>query len=439
MRFTFNDIKPIPKYIESLIKKKDKKNYNYYSGHTRFYSYLAKLKNELVQVYVAVKSKNKKWYCKQVAVHFMHENECMVKDIEFYYFTGYVVGWYEQGLTKSQKWFENGWDIAYDKYFNMNSLVVNKEYALKFNRYKYSAVDNYYGTNILKYLRIYEKFPIAEMLVKLELQNYATSKMLLNKLSKDKAFRKWIYNNRCEIQIKGYYVSTILNAYKDNKSLSQTQRFEENKKYFSRQDNFKRIKNFIDKSEYAKFFDYLKSNDIDLNSYNDYLSACEYLRLDLSLAKNKYPHNFKKWHDIRIDEYNTAKAMEDYKKRKMLYKKFEKVAKKYLFMQSDAENGFVIVIAKSPAELINEGEVLHHCVGRMNYDQKFVKEESLIFFVRNKECIDKPFVTLEYSLKTHKVLQCYGEYNSQPSDAVIDFIKKKWLPYANKKLKMMVA
>ncbi len=169
----------------------------------------------------------------------MHENECMVKDIEFFYLTGYVVGWYEQGLTKSPKWFESGWDIAHDKYFNMNSIVVNKEYALEFYKYKYSAVDNYYGSNILKYLRIYEKFPISEMLVKLGLENYVTSKMLLNKLSKDKAFRKWIYSNICEIQIKGYYVPTILNAYKENKSLSQTQRFEENKKYFSRQDNFK--------------------------------------------------------------------------------------------------------------------------------------------------------------------------------------------------------
>lgn len=73
----------------------------------------------------------------------------------------------------------------------------------------------------------------------------------------------------------------------------------------------------------------------------------------------------------------------------------------------------------------------------MNYDQKFVKEESLIFFVRNKQKLDVPFVTLEYSLAKKKILQCYADHDSTPEENVLKFVNKNWLPYANKQLKVM--
>lgn len=75
----------------------------------------------------------------------------------------------------------------------------------------------------------------------------------------------------------------------------------------------------------------------------------------------------------------------------------------------------------------------------MNYDQRFIREESLIFFVRDKQNPDVPFVTLEYSLSQKKVLQCYGENDRKPADNVLEFVHKKWLPYANRKLKQIVA
>lgn len=50
---------------------------------------------------------------------------------------------------------------------------------------------------------------------------------------------------------------------------------------------------------------------------------------------------------------------------------------------------------------------------------------------------DVPFVTIEYSLKQNKVLQCYGICDSKPDEAVLDFVNKKWLPYANRKLKQI--
>ena len=45
--------------------------------------------------------------------------------------------------------------------------------------------------------------------------------------------------------------------------------------------------------------------------------------------KNLVPHNFKFWHDTRINEYNSKKAELDKIEREKQYKKFEMIANKY--------------------------------------------------------------------------------------------------------------
>ena len=68
-----------------------------------------------------------------------------------------------------------------------------------------------------------------------------------------------------------------------------------------------------------------------------------------------------------------------------------------------------------------------------------VREESLIFFIRNKQEPNTPFVTVEYSISQKKVLQCYGEHDHIPSCDVLHYVNKVWLPYANKTLKQIAA
>lgn len=197
------------------------------------------------------------------------------------------------------------------------------------------------------------------------------------------------------------------------------------------------ISKVIPKKEIGVFLDYIEKQRTNISSYADYIRACDYLGLDMSLPKNRYPHDFMRWHDIRIDEYHTAKALKDAEERKKLYEQFETVSNKYLSLQRNKDDAFVVIIARSPQDLIREGDLLHHCVGRMNYDQKFAREETLIFFVRDIAKPDVPFVTLEYSLKTRKILQCYGIRDSKPDESVLDFVNNKWLPYANRKLKQI--
>lgn len=429
-------IKPIPKYIEKKIKSNDT-TYPV-RGRTHFYAYLTKNNGELVKITVAVKEKKNKWCCKQVAVHGVHSDKCFVKDMGFTYIGGYSVGWHAEGLTSYKPWYEDGyWGWTNDKLFDPYAPIVNSEYILeKFPEYKYSAIDRYMGIQLFKYLRLYEKYPQIEYLTKLGLQRLAFSTQILRLCGKDKKFRKWIANNRQDIIRSSYYISSIIKAYKTSGSIKEIDEFERKKKYFDSTQQIDSVKALV-KDELEKFFDYVETQEISFYSYRDYLDACLYLGLDMSEEKNRYPHDFRRWHNIRIDEYHTAKALNDERERKELFNKFATVAEKYFLLQYDKKSNFISIIAHSPNDLINEGQALGHCVGRMNYDQKFAREESLIFFIRTKEHPDVPLVTVEYSPSQKCVLQCYGKGNKTPDGNVLEFVNKKWLPFANRQIKKL--
>ena len=422
-------IKAIPKSIIGEIKKRDPKT----GGQTRYYAYLTTNDKELVKVTVAVKYKNNRFYYKQCSVHGLDSDKCFVRDMEFTYLAGYQVGWYSEGLTKSPKYYEDGiWYDFADKYFNPYSTLLNPEYVSRFPEFKYSAWDLYNGDDIIAYLRTYREYPQTEFLLKFGLANYM-SKTILKHIGKDKKFRKWLCSNAEELKNKCYYTSSVIKAYKENASLDVVQYYEKEKKSV-----LSTIRNFFEK-DINKYIDYAKAKNIGHYTYLDYLNACNYLGLDMTEDKNRFPHNFKHWHDVRIDEYKTAKAIKDAEEKKAFYDKFSKVADKYSDLQYNNNDAYVVVIAHSPADLVNEGNKLNHCVGEMGYDQKFIREETLIFFVRTKDNPLEPFVTVEYSLKSKKILQCYGKGNSKPNSEVTTYINNIWNPYAKKMLKKMVA
>ena len=431
-------IKPVPKYIVEKIKKADKQVHPKPNGNTRFYSYLTTNDRELVKVTVAVRHYRNKWYYKQCAVHGVHSEGCFAKDMVYYTICGYRTGWCSEGLTKYPKWFEDGlWEEAGDKYFDPFAPVVNVEYIAKFPEYKYSAYEIYKGVDILQYLRLYEKYPHTEYILKLGLSKYVKSKQILEKTKRDKRFCKWLAINRVELKENYYYISAVLHAYQKNKSLKEAHAYEVAKKSLCLEKSFKPIRELFN-GDYQKYFDYVGKQQITNRLYLDYLNACNYLGLDMSENKNRFPHNFMYWHDVRIDEYSTAKAIKDEKERQELYTQFSLIADKYLQLQYD-KGDYVAIIAKSPAELIHEGNALNHCVGRMNYEKKFIREETLIFFVRPRDLPQKPFVTVEYSLKSKKILQCYAHGNTTPDNEVTYYINNVWLPYANKALKKISA
>jgi len=453
---TIKDIKPIPKHMLKAIKKRDKQRYTSPCSNSRFYSYLAIWKKELVKVTVAVKHKYNNWYCKQVAVHSLNSKISYVKDLCFYRIAGYVVGWHDLGLYTHQKDFEDGnWYENDTSLFDPFAPVVNLNFLDRFNEYKYCPYLLYTGTDILRFLRLYEEYPQMEYLMKSGFSCYATSITILRQMKKDKSFHKWLVAHKdYDLTYGSYYCDVILRAYKTHKPLKELQAFEERKRQLIRDYYYKDIKGVFKKSvkgEYARFFRYIDKHNISLYTYRDYIQACRYLKLDITEDKIRYPSNFTYWHNIRIEEENVLRNEEERKlkrqraiqlrkEKRELLQNFMRAAKKYLPLDGFSEDShYAVFIAKSPSELIREGNALSHCVGRGTYQKRMADEESLIFFVRKYDDLNTPFVTIEYSLKRNVVLQCYTYNNTKPSDEVLNFVNNKWLPYANKQLKLLAA
>jgi hypothetical protein len=305
-------------------------------------------------------------------------------------------------------------------------------------------------------LRLYEQFPEAEYLLKSGLEVYATSKTILRVMHKDKSFHKWLMANKDEYMSRGwYYCTALVDAYKHNKNIKDVQAFEERKHAFTHDYYGKKIVKIImrkgNRNGYKQLFAYLDKKQIKPSLYYDYVNACQYLDLDINNPAIRFPKDFKRWHDLRIDEAETVrlewqrlekkeKAKQLRKEKRELLKSFMRAAEKYLPMDGfSEENHYAVFIAKSPAELVKEGNALSHCVGRRGYDKKMAREETLIFFVRKFDDLDTPFVTLEYSIKEKKILQCYAYDNDKPDDNVIEFVNNKWLPHANKQLEKIAA
>lgn len=430
-------IKPIPKYMLKKIQSLDKKYHPEQDKHRRFYSYLTKNDGELVKVTVACINQRKNWYCKQVAIHGIDSSNCFVKDMKFTTLGGYSVGWFEEGLQSYPKWYEGEWGWIADKYFDPFALPVNPEYALSLKEFKYSAVNLHTGENTIKYLRLYRNYPYIEMLTKLGLHRYVNSVQLLRLANKDKRFRKFICKNAEVLRNNRYYVQSIVKAYRQGMPIDDVDKRIKLTRELCCKDYYPQIKELF-KEDNQALIEYLIKQKVSIAVYYDYFKACRKLGLDLSIERNLFPKDFYHWHNVRIDEYRTQQAIKDERQRKELFDKFLTVSNKYFSMEHK-NNAFAVVIAKSPTELKTEGKALHHCVGSMGYEQKVVREESLIFFVRNIEDIKVPFVTIEYSLKNKQILQCYGEHNTRPNEDVLDYINKKWLPYTKRQLKKIAA
>lgn len=423
-----NYIKPIPNYILKEIERVDKNRYDT-TNRTRYYAYLTIIKKEICKITVAVKNIKGKWCCKQVAAHYVSSDICYAKDMTYYYIASYTTYWDIE---------ENSWTPFEDKYFDPYAPIINLEVIGKLDKYKYSAYQIYTDVDIIQYLRQYQKYPECEYLVKLGLQQYIHNTSILKLMQQDKNFIKYLVKLNQNKGFKQLDVPVIIKAYKTKENVEKLQEITNIKKELRQYEyNNKIVKIWGEKLD--KFIEYLTAQQISMHDYIDYVNACNDLKLDMSLNKNKQPKDFMRWHNIRIDQYNTKKAKEDKKKRAQMYKDFKKIAEKYMSLNYLQDNNFVCIIAKSPAELINEGNELHHCVGKMNYDQKFIHETSLIFFVRKKEEITKPYVTMEFSLKNGTISQCYAEHDSKPQDCVLNFVNNKWLTYAKQQLKQIAA
>lgn len=404
---------PINKSTEKIILSEA-------STNTSYYSLIQKWHGKIIERVFAVRLFRNKPECQEVIRRIEGNKFILIKNLYYSCMGGYRCVWSNSKPT-SYYWNEldrDKWLIAYVNYYN---VYVHRLYGLEDlikldDTLKYC---NWCDEPIIEYITMYRKYPEIEILSKLGYERLRYNTQVLNKL-KDKKFIKFLWKQSIEeIDIKNVTGQIVLKAYKNNLSISEVNRMDAIEREFRRYD-FKKDYPMLD---IFKTRNYLIRNNISLSNYIDLLKALTYFHLDLTDTKNSYPKDFKYWHDFYTQQMTADQNKE-------IDIKIVEQVNKYKKLLKPINDDIKMLFPKCTYDFINEGEALHHCVGRMGYNKKMAKGESLIIFVRKEE--DKPLYTMEYDPKGKRINQFYGDHDTQPEQSIKDIIYNVWLPKVQK-------
>lgn len=395
----------------------------------QYCAYLTVIDGEIVERTFACREyKNGQKKYTEVRRRSTTDEKIFVKNLIRTYAAGYIPV-YEKKTKKSNM---QGWSYTvfeadeYDEWYESNICnlyydVINPEILEKVEEYKYCG---FKGGDLIEYLKIYKEHKSLEMFGKLNLPIQIS---LIKKAEKDKSFQRYLCKNKEKVIVYGAQATVY--AFNNNVDIADAANT-----LYKRKQAYKYIPALSKTSvNPIKIVEWCNKRNIQYHLYNDYFKAIKDLGLNLNDTKNIYPKNFKRMHDLRIDEYEAQKMVIDRKKRKKVYEAFAKEGIKAAAFEI-AQGELVIVSAKDISELKKEGNALRHCVGKMGYDVKMAEGRSWIMFVRQIKQPDTPFVTVEYDPKNHKILQAYGMHNSRPPENVQEFLEK-WVK-KNKKRKV---
>ncbi|NFE18688.1 hypothetical protein FC751_06050 [Clostridium botulinum] len=329
-------------------------------------------------------------------------------------------------------------------FWNIALYTRNLNNILKNTKYQYSQLKPYATQKqglkfpVYSYLYCSKKYPFIEYLWKLGLSNLIdfilhnsdyqvknlfdlSGKNFMGILKLDKNYLLKLQ----KLNATGNELSIFQNAYKNKIKITNEEfKFISNVGYFYSNDFFT-IRKY---SSFHKTIKYLEKQKTILNNpmsnmiitWKDYLEKCIQLEYDLSNEFILFPKNLKERHDEICLEFDKHK-MEIYNKK--IYQRYEELSKLYNWKYKD----YIIVVASSADELINEGQKLHHCVGGA-YKRKMANGETNILFLRKKDNPNKSFYTIE--VKDNCIRQIRGFKDKKPTleiGKVIEMFKREKL------------
>lgn len=152
------------------------------------------------------------------------------------------------------------------------------------------------------------------------------------------------------------------------------------------------LSDYDDGYNYKKVINYLIDQEIfdDANvaaqtwgDYREMLDGGEHTYREI------FPKNLRQAHDELVERTEAEKQS-------MYEAKFAELAEKYSALEW-TDGDLCIRIAQNEQELIDEGKVLHHCVG--GYGHKHASESDVIFFVRHYRRPERSYYTLDINMK----------------------------------------
>lgn len=167
--------------------------------------------------------------------------------------------------------------------------------------------------------------------------------------------------------------------------------------------------------------------------YRDYLGLAKQLQYDLDNDTVRYPKDVKAAHDKASSEFNIAEMDEKIKKAILKYPGISYVRENLEKDFGYKDKKYEIVAPENAGDIIEEGRILHHCVGGDGYLSKHNTGKSFILFLRKMSEPDERYYTIEIDPATLRILQYYGAYDKKPDKEQIDKFLNKWKQYLYKK------
>lgn len=162
-----------------------------------------------------------------------------------------------------------------------------------------------------------------------------------------------------------------------------------------------------------------------ITEYRDYLQMREELGYNMENEVFVYPKNLHEKHQEMVKESEARRCGMTIKRKN---EEYPQIAKRYVTLCKKYQartGGYIIRPARDAGEIIMEGRILHHCVGRDVYLKSHNEGKTTILFLRKEECQDTPYITIE--IKGTEIKQWYGVHDTKPDKEVIDRLLKDYV------------
>lgn len=149
-------------------------------------------------------------------------------------------------------------------------------------------------------------------------------------------------------------------------------------------------------------------------TYLDYLSMRAQLGYDLGNTVYQNPKDLEAAHTKMMQEIDKKEQDRRLREASVEYPEIRQKYRKLRSLYYYEDDLYTIRPARSAEEIVQEGRILHHCVGGDNYLSKHSRGESTILMLRRKEMQETPYITVE--IRDCRILQWYGDYNKKPDE-----------------------
>lgn len=377
--------------------------------------------------------------------------------------------YFEPGKEKQIDYHKHSWYSGEDFWDDCNlsgnyrigiekaPILTDTYKEMKDTVFQYSALKEYTAVigkvNPIEYFERYEQTPQIEMLVKLglfdvvnELVNYRYGIVADENARQPDTFLG-IRKERVKQLIKWKGSIRVLKVMQTEKRMGQTWTEEQIEKLAETQLSYGQIEtatkymsiqkllNRIEKYSGCQFTTACNSAEQVIrdtaNTYIDYIGMRLALGYDMNNTVYQQPRDLRAAHDKMVQESNKEKMDERIREVEQKYSNIRSNYRKLRNIYFYEDDAYMIRPARSAKEIVEEGRILHHCVGGDNYLRKHNDGRSYILMLRFKDKTEEPYITVEISSNKPEIIQWYGERDRKPDAKNM----QKWLKHYLKQLK----